>query len=185
ARLDQLIEQAIAAGDRIPEQDQRRKDLLDQRRKAQDELGAFAAHLEKTYGPAAGEIFTRERVQKALPPDAALVGWLDIFGRTSAADPDGERWAVVLRSAGPPAWVRLRGTGPRGAWTEADNRVADELWAALPSPRSDWEPLARRLRAQRLEPLAKHLAATERLPAVRRLILLPSPLSPATPPPAF
>src|SRR5262249_5743713 len=47
-------------------------------------------------------------------------------------------------------------------------RLVAELRGALRSPAGAWQPLARRLREQRLAPLAKHLAG------VRRLVMLPS-----------
>jgi tetratricopeptide (TPR) repeat protein len=173
-RLDQLIESTLAAQEPTPEQKKRRGDLLSERRGAQEDFDAFAAKLEETYGPAAGQVFDRPQIQKALPADTALLGWVDLPGKPKAADPDGEHWAVLLRSAGPPVWVRLRGTGPNGAWTDADNRLPKELWAALQVPRGAWQPRARRLRQERLEPLRKHLAAGEGLPAVRHLVVLPS-----------
>jgi tetratricopeptide (TPR) repeat protein len=175
ARLDQLIENAQAIANPTPAQARHREDLLAQRRQAQDALDAFAHRLEETYGAAAGQVFDRERIQKALPRDAALIGWLDLAGGPKAADPDGEHWAVVLRSAGPPAWVRLRGSGPKGAWTDDDVRLWGDLRAALQAPQGDWRPLAARLRRQRLDPLTRSLAAAEQLPAVAHLIVLPSP----------
>jgi tetratricopeptide (TPR) repeat protein len=173
-RLDRLIEKAAAVRKPTDEQDQQRLALLAQRRQAQDQLETLANHLEKTYGPAAGQVFDRRTVQASLPADAALVGWLDLPAGPHAADPNGEHWAVLLRSAGPPVWVRLRGSGLGGAWTEDDSRLPADLRAALLSPRGEWQALARRLRRQRLDPLADHLAAGGSLPAVRRLVVLPS-----------
>src|SRR5262249_14614405 len=76
-RLDLLIEQAVAIKDETAQQKQVREDLLDQRRQAQEELDAFIAHLEKTYGPAAGAVFDIPRIQAALDDDSALLGWID------------------------------------------------------------------------------------------------------------
>jgi hypothetical protein len=148
--------------------------LLTERRRVQDDFDTFARRLEKTYGPAAGEVFERARIQKALAADTALVGWLDVPGQLKAADPNGEHWAVLLRAAGAPVWVRLRGTGPKDNWTAADTRLPAELRATLQTPRGNWRPLARGLQKQRLEPLAKYLAASTGLPAVRHLMVLPS-----------
>jgi CHAT domain-containing protein len=120
------------------------------------------------------KVFPREQVQDALPPDVALVGWLDLPGQPQAADPNGEHWVVLLRSAGPPVWVRLRGSGEKDAWTDADTNLPAQLHAALQSSTRPWQRLADRLRQQRLEPLARYLAAGNGLPAVRRLIVLPS-----------
>jgi tetratricopeptide (TPR) repeat protein len=173
-RLDKLIEKTFSAGEPTPEQSKQRESLLTQQRQTQDELAAFARHLENAYGPAAGKVFPSEKIQASLPPDTALVGWLDLPAYPKAADPDGEHWAVLLRSTGPPVWVRLRGSGDKGAWTEADSRLPARLRAALQSPSGQWQPLADRLRRQRLDPLTKHLAAGHGRPAVRRLIVLPS-----------
>jgi CHAT domain-containing protein/tetratricopeptide (TPR) repeat protein len=173
-RLDQLIERAFAVKDPTPEQKRRSEDLLAQRRKAQDELDAFARRLEQLYGPAAGQVFDRAAIQAALPADTALLGWLDLPGRPQAADPNGEHWAILLRHTGPAIWVRLRGSGPEGAWVEDDDRLPAALRTALQAPRGDWRPLADKLRRQRLEPLAKHLVAGRDLPAVRHLIVVES-----------
>jgi tetratricopeptide (TPR) repeat protein len=173
-RLDLLIEKTFTDKPPPSAQEAQRKDLLTERRQVQDELDAFAHHLEQTYGPVAGQIFERAKIQAALSADTALLGWLDLPGQPKAADPNGDHWAVLLRAAGAPVWVRLRGTGPGDAWTEADTRLPADLRAALHTPRGDWQSLARRLRAQRLEPLAKHLAASDSQPAVRHLITLPA-----------
>jgi tetratricopeptide (TPR) repeat protein len=173
-RLDQLIEKTLPVKDPTPAQERQRKDLLTRRRQVQDECDAFTRHLEQTYGPAAGQVFDQMRIQAALPADTALVGWLDLAGQPKAVDPNSEHWAVLLRATGAPVWVRTRGSGAGGAWVEADNRLAADLWAALHKPGGVWQPLAQRLRQQRLEPLAKHLAARDGQPAVRHLIVLPA-----------
>jgi tetratricopeptide (TPR) repeat protein len=172
-RFDQLIEGATTAKD-TPELKQRRDRLLTARRRTQDELTALAQQLEKQYGPVAGEVYDRAAIQQALPADAALVGWVDIPGEPEAADPNGERWGILLRARGGPICQRLRGSGKDGSWTEADSRLPADLRAALRDPSRDWHALADRLSLQRLQPLAKYLAAGDSLPAVRRLIVLPS-----------
>jgi tetratricopeptide (TPR) repeat protein len=184
-RLDRLVESAATAGEATPEQNRRRDDLMTQRRQAQDQLDAFARGLEQKYGPVAGRVFDRKDIQASLPADAALVGWVDLAGAPTAADPDGEHWAFLLRAAGEPVMVRLAGTGPEGHWTDADTKLAGQLRAALQSPSGDWRPLADRLRRQRLGPLAGHLAARDGLPAVRRLIVLPSAALAGVPAEAF
>jgi CHAT domain-containing protein/Tfp pilus assembly protein PilF len=173
AYLDKLIEKTASAAALDPEQQKKRSDLLTRRLRLQDQLNDFARQLEKTYGPIGGRAFQRQEVQASLPADAALIGWLDRTSHPRAADPDGEHWAVLLRSSGPPRWVRLRGSGPGGSWTDEDTRLSSQLREALQSPRRDWRPLAQQLARQRLGPLAKYLAASDGLPAVRRLIVLP------------
>ena len=113
----------------------------------------------------AGQVASLKEIQAALPADAALVAWVDIPpAGPNAADPDGEHWGVVVRSRGIPAWVPIAGTGPDGLWTKDDaalaGRVRTELRRRPGAGRPDLRPLVERLRAQRLEPLAKALAAT-------------------------
>jgi hypothetical protein len=76
--------------------------------------------------------------------------------------------------------VPRAGTGPKGLWTEDDNGLASHLRAELRNPRgsasANLPPLIKRVAAQRLEPLARALAATaDGLPPARTLIVLPSP----------
>jgi tetratricopeptide (TPR) repeat protein len=167
-RLDQLLDKAGARGKQTPEDQRRREDLLAQHLQAQQELTAFAQDLEKKYGPIAGQVFERAAIQAALPTDTALLTWVDIKGTAQAKDPNGEHWAVLLRSSGVPVWERLRGSGPDGAWTEDDDRLPVELRAAVQAPGREWEATARRLRQQRLAPLARHVDG------VRKLVVLPS-----------
>jgi hypothetical protein len=131
-------------------------------------LTAFTEALEKKYGPIAGQVFERATIQAALPADTALIVWVDLRGHPKAHDPNGEHWAVLLRSTGAPIWERLRGTGPKDAWTDDDTKLPGELRTALQTSRGDWQPLAKGLREQRLAPLAKHLDG------VRKLVVLPS-----------
>jgi tetratricopeptide (TPR) repeat protein len=174
-RLDQFIEKALAIQDETAQQKQQREDLLGQRRLAQEELNAFIAHLEKTYGPAAGEVFAISRIQASLADHTALVGWLDLpSAGPKAADPNGEHWAFLLRSKGDPICIRLKGSGTAGAWTAADSSLPADLLLGLREPRPGWERLAQRMHRQRLLPLRQHLAAGDGLPAVRHLLVLPS-----------
>ena len=96
------------------------------------------------------------------------MGWIDIAGQPKAADPNGEHWAFLLRSTGEPVAVRLTGSGDKGAWTEKDTELPGLLREAVQGPKGDWQPPAKKLHAQRLDPLKKHLAG------IRRLIVLPS-----------
>jgi tetratricopeptide (TPR) repeat protein len=176
-RLDLLLAQLPSSDKLTAEQKQQRADLLDRRLKAQAELTHFSQDLEAKYGPVAGKIFGRQQIQASLPADAALLCWIDLNPvGPKAADPDGEHWAVLLRAQGEPLWQRLRGSGSKGAWTEADTTLPRRLRQALQSSHGNWHPLAEQLHQQRLEPLAKYFAATDTLPAVRQLVVLPSSL---------
>jgi tetratricopeptide (TPR) repeat protein len=173
-RLDQLIEKAVAVKEETPKQMKHREELLDQRRTAQEELDAFARHLETTYGPAAGQVFDVAGIQAALPDDTVLLGWLDFPAGSKAADPNGEHWAFLLRSRADPVCIRLQGSGDGGAWTEEDTTLPARLRTSLLEHLGDWKRLARQLSDQRLEPIRTHLGAVDKLPAVGHVVVLPS-----------
>jgi tetratricopeptide (TPR) repeat protein len=172
-RLDQLLTRHSAI--RKPTAAREREDLLERRRLAQDQLSRFQHHLEETYGPAEGQVFDLEAIQRALPDDTALVAWIDLpAAGPKAADPNGEHWAVVLRSRGDPLFQRLRGSGPGGDWTDDDTDLPSRLRSALVQHRGGWQRPARQLAEQRMNPLRRHLAANDSLPAVKHLVALPS-----------
>jgi len=178
-RLDRLVE----ANPKSLDQAERANRFAEQRRQrelASIALGEFQAKLLQDRGALAGQVARLNEIQAALPADTTLIAWVDIppAGK-SAADPDGEHWGVVVRSRGIPAWVPITGTGRDGLWTEDDTglagRVRTELRSRPGNGSADLRPLVERLRAQRIEPLAKALGATaDGLPPARRLIGLPS-----------
>jgi CHAT domain-containing protein len=174
--LDKLLEQGLVGKTPPPGEELRWKDLLGQRLKLQNELDQFYRVLEKKYGVSEGIAYPLAQLQEALSSDTALVAWVDIESHPKAKDPNGEHWVVLLRSKGVPIWARLPGSGPGNAWTEADYRLPlGRAGAAPPGPsRPDWRALARRLADQRIGPIRKHLAASDGLPAVRHLVVLPS-----------
>jgi tetratricopeptide (TPR) repeat protein len=173
-RLDQLLSQHQAIREPTPAQQKERDDLLQRRLNVREELARFTRYLEETYGPGAGKVFDRAEIQAILADDTALVAWIDIPAAVKAADPDGEHWAFLLRRKGDPVCVRLKGSGDADAWTAEDANLATDLLTALRERRGGWQRLARRLHRQRLTPLEKHLGARDGLPAVRRLLVLPS-----------
>jgi tetratricopeptide (TPR) repeat protein len=181
-KLRQLDVQIAAVRAARPATEELRKKadaLAGRRLTAQADLSQFESAMKRKYGVAQGRAFDLARIQKQLPAGTALLAWLDIPGRPKAADPDGEHWACVVRHRGQPAWVRLPGSGPRGAWTDADDGLPDRVrqtYAERPAdPAADWKELARRLHAQRLAPVAPHLRGGPGLPPVDHLVVLPSP----------
>jgi hypothetical protein len=171
ARLDQLdalLLPLLTARKLSAEQRQRRNSLTSERDGLLAEIDAEAARL------AAERVLPRGDIQGQLASDAALLLWLDERPAGKPADAGGWHWGCVLRRAGPPAWVSLPGSGPGGAWTDADNELPQRLREALARRAPGWSELARRLRQQRLDPLEEHLRATADLPAVRQLIAVPA-----------
>jgi tetratricopeptide (TPR) repeat protein len=160
ARLDALLVPML--GRALPPDQRRRRDDLHRQRA--ELLGALARQAADA---SARLVYPRERIQRQIPADAALVLWLQ-------AGP--EVWGCVLRRFGPPRWQRLPGRGQRGAWTGADLALPTRLHQALadhattPGVR---DQLAATLRQRLLAPLRPHLAAEGKLPAVRRLLAVP------------
>lgn len=137
---------------------------------------ASGAELAAKYGVAAGKIYDLQRIQQRLPPDAALVAWVDVAGNPKFRDPEGAHWACAVRHRGEPIWIRL--TGANGAWRPEDDGLSTKVRGTL-GDRSDiargsWKDLVRRLYAQRLAPLERQLGSQTGLPPVRHLIVLPS-----------
>ena len=129
--LDRLVD-ANPKGLDQAEREKRFAELKRQRELASIALGEFQSKLVQNYGAVAGQVATLNEIQAAVPPDTALVAWVDIppAGPT-AADPDGEHWGVVVRARGVPTWVPIAGTGPDGLWSKEDTALADRVRAEL------------------------------------------------------
>jgi tetratricopeptide (TPR) repeat protein len=185
----QLLDKQSTALAQLKELTDAQHQQLDGLRKEREALlltvAEFEAELVRNHGPVAGQVYELAAIQKHLPADAALVGWLDLIVQAKTADPSGEHWACIVRQRGAPVWVKLAGSGPKGAWTtDGDELPGDEELPGhvrellIEPPRraaAPWRDLAGRLYAQRLAPLAPYLGATAELPAVRHLVVLPSP----------
>jgi tetratricopeptide (TPR) repeat protein len=165
--LDRLLPDLLAA-EKLDDADRRRRDDLLRERAALDDAVAKAAADRSRKA-----VLPLDIIQAQIAPNAALVFWVDVTALPTDADPNGEHWGCVLRHAGPPAWVPLPGSGLKGAWTRDDDRLPRLLHDDLARGEPEAAARARRLAAQRLEPLAPHLAATANLPAVRRLVVVP------------
>jgi tetratricopeptide (TPR) repeat protein len=158
--LDRLLTPLLTAA-KLDDQQRRRRDKLLRERSALDtEVATVAAERSRR------AVLPLADVQAALAADTALVFWVYL------SQPS-DHWGCVVRHSGLPAWVRLPGSGPKAAWTEADDKLPRLLRDELSHPEPNADLLARRLAAQRLEPLAPYLAATDTLPAVRRLVVVP------------
>jgi CHAT domain-containing protein/tetratricopeptide (TPR) repeat protein len=172
-QFNRQIAALLTAGE-ITEADRAKEQELQRKRNA---VQAKLTRLEAAL--ATRQVYDRSRIQAQLPADAALLAWVDLRGAPRAADPDGEHWACLLRRAGPPHWVRLPGGGPGGAWTADDDRLPERTLRAFrrgpDDPHGEAAELARRLAGQRLAPLEGHLRGGADVPAVTRLIVLPSP----------
>jgi hypothetical protein len=159
ARRAPLDRQILALASRTRRSDQapaELRPLLEQRRQLEEELAELAAAVSRR------EVATLAQVQAALAPEAALVAWVEVSDKSGAVK---EHWGCVLRAGGEPRWQRLPGSGAGGAWTQEDYALPGQLRQALAqaAPAEQVDSLVRKLRAQRLDPLAAHLAGVQRL----------------------
>jgi CHAT domain-containing protein/tetratricopeptide (TPR) repeat protein len=140
--------------------DQRRDEFLKERGSLENEIALEVAQASRK------AVLPLADIQERLAPDDALLFWVDL---PSA----GDHWGCVLRRGGMPIWVRLKGSGPNGAWTADDHTLPRLFRDDLARAEADAYHHARRLATQRLTPLEPYLAATPELPPVRHLIVIP------------
>jgi tetratricopeptide (TPR) repeat protein len=158
--LDRLLAPLLTPEQLTKEQRRNRDELLGERTALDEEAaGVAATRSRQAVRPLAA-------VQAALAPDAALVVWVDLPETV-------DHWGCVLRRSGPPAWVKLRGSGPQRAWSQDDDKLPQRLRDRLTHGEPDVGRYAGRLAQQRLEPLVPHLAASAELPEVRHLVVVP------------
>jgi CHAT domain-containing protein/tetratricopeptide (TPR) repeat protein len=147
-----------------------RANLSDEEKALRDQLQSRRGQLEGELGrlasaASARQVLPLESIQRRIPADAALVLWVDELG---------EHLGCVIRRHGPPAWVRLPGSGKDGAWTAGDISLPVRCHAALADP-STGEALRQALYRQRLAPLEGHLKGA------RRLLVVPTGAMAAVP----
>ncbi len=139
-----------------PEKDELAK-LRDKRQELESELSDLDVDLSQR------EVANLPVVQAAIPANAALVLWVDGLNDVGQFQ---NHWGCVVRRTGEPAWERLPGTGPDQTWSGDDSALPMKLREALVSgtmSNADLDLLAKRLYAQRLSPLSRHLGGVKTL----------------------
>ncbi|MFM9961687.1 MAG: tetratricopeptide repeat protein [Planctomycetaceae bacterium] len=178
--IDERIGLLTAAQAKRPDDPSLERSLEVFTRRRQRLLGEWTelqAEFVQRYGPAAGEIFSLERIQSQLKPDEALVAWVDCEPPAYASPRPGMHFACVVRKSGDPQWVRLPGTGPKDSWTADDLELTTQLSLGLTdinTPPNFTDTLIDELRQQRIAPLESALAKVGDLPAVRHVVVLGS-----------
>jgi hypothetical protein len=168
SRIDPINTRIIALASqskRIDTEDKELDQLVEKRKELEK------SHIELAVEASRREVATLAQVQAALPADAVFVAWVDAAdesGWVDVADKSGgvqELWGCVVRPSGDPHWERLPGTGADGNWTKEDAELSLRFRDALAKSASvsEIEALAKKLHAQRLAPLSKHLAGVKRL----------------------
>jgi tetratricopeptide (TPR) repeat protein len=152
----------------LPAPEETRRQSLErvraQREQAEAELDR---HLEQVLGQ---RLVPLEQFQARLPPDAAVLAWLEApavgAGEEASA---GECWGVVLRQRGRPRWLRLP------AADASPLRSVSGLAEVLRDPAgTQWREAARDFYQRRVAPLEPFLGPGEGLPAARRWLILPT-----------
>src|SRR5262249_40033913 len=166
-RLDEGIARLAAKAKPAQAEDRQLDALRNQQSSLRGQWVEFQNALDHQYRAYAGKPSTLEEVQKALPRDAALVGWLDVKGG---------HWACLVRGRGEPLWVKTPGTGPDGTCTPQDHQRDRDCQIALTTNGSDWRDLAAAVARHRLGPVVPPLAG------VKHPVRLPPSPSPAPPP---
>ncbi len=121
------------------------------------ELAELAAELSTQ------EVSNFAEIQTAIPHGNAMLLWVDVQTNFGALQ---EHWACVLKASGEPLWVPLPGTGPDGKWTKEDSLLPSQLrreLAAEEPSQTTIESLAKKLYAQRIAPVLKHLNGVKTL----------------------
>jgi CHAT domain-containing protein/tetratricopeptide (TPR) repeat protein len=157
-RHDERIARLAAKAGRTQDEDNQLDALHHQQSEFRGLWVEFQNTLDQQYQTCVGKPSSLEEVQKALPPDAALVGWLDSYRR---------HWACLVRRDGAPVWVPTPGSDPEGLCTPEDHRRDRDCQIALATNQPGWRDLAAAVARQRLGPLLPHLGG------VKHLIVLP------------
>ncbi len=153
AQILKLVGKAKQSND----ESSRLKQLIRDRQEVGQQLATLAvAESERA-------VATGETIQAALPNDAALVYWVDVESRGEDIQ---QHFACVVRREGEPKWERLPGMGAEGKWTKEDSlfpgKLRTELSKEIPS-QTMIESLAKKLHAQRIAPVLKHLDGVKTL----------------------
>lgn len=154
-QLQPLITQLIIKQDATDSEMDQLNTLKAERRTLDAQLAEMAVTLSKR------ELAALWQVQHAIPDDASVIMWIDVSRRGIQ-----EHWACVVSRTGGPKWARIPGTGPRDEWTKQDTELPMRMRDALASDtfaKFDQSVLAKRLFAQRLAPIAKHLDGVKTL----------------------
>jgi tetratricopeptide (TPR) repeat protein len=166
-QLDERIARLATKAKRTQDEDKQLDALRNEQSALRGQWVEFQNALDQEHPAAAGKPSGLEEVQKSLPADTALVGWLDANRR---------HWACLVRRTGAPVWVPTPGSGPEGLCTPHDHQRDRDCQVALATRAPGWRELTTPVARQRLGPLRPHLTGVKHL-----IVLPPSPTLAALP----
>jgi CHAT domain-containing protein/tetratricopeptide (TPR) repeat protein len=140
------------------------------------------AELRRAHGAqlhaADGRPFDLEKIQAAIPPNAAVVSWVDLRVFAGTTKERQEHWVCVLRHHGAPRWRRLPGSGQAGAWIANDaswrEDVVEMLLSDSDAVGDEWDAVRQRVQKQRFDLIDEMLAEDEDGKQVNQLFVTPS-----------
>src|SRR5262249_36491425 len=97
-RLDERITRLAAKAKHTADEAKQLDTLHSQQGALRGQWVELQNALDRQYQAYAGKPLPLEEVQKVLPPDTALLGWLDVRKH---------HWACVVRSKADPVWIKL------------------------------------------------------------------------------
>jgi CHAT domain-containing protein/tetratricopeptide (TPR) repeat protein len=145
-----------------------------------ESLSSAAAPRRRSGSVAEAPAIPLARVQAALEPDAALVGWFET--RRGGGAIVSNRWAYVLRSRGPIRWTRLdRDSATEARFFFQRRRYGGELnaagaWPLRVTGDAALRMLARAWGAHEIDPILPNLRGVRRLIVVSPDILAGVPV---------
>lgn len=126
----------------------------------------FCGQVLDKYGARIGQPYSLEKVQAALGPETALLGWVD------APEGDSVRasWAYIIRSQGKVAWVRMN---PPEVGDRRDGMAAESRRLRREISRPETGRRALLAAGERMSQL-RFAGLLERLAGIRDLVVIPA-----------
>ena len=103
-RVDERVARLTTRAKHTPEETKQLDELRNQQNLLRGQWVEFQNEMDRQYQAYTGKPSAPEEIQRTLPDDGALVGWLDVKNY---------HWACVVRKTGEPAWVKISGSGEK------------------------------------------------------------------------
>ncbi|MBI1345718.1 CHAT domain-containing protein [bacterium] len=172
-QLEDELAQVTAQLDRLRTSDVVEPTTIVQLRQQEDRLLAELVELKQRFLQSSQEMpgidLDLATLQQSLNHDEAIIGWVSRSDAIPTTVP--QHWGVVLRPPGKPVWIPLA----EGEFADLATRLRDAIARTDFTPLVELQPLIAQMRNIVWKPLAAALAETADGPAVRTLLVMPSP----------